>query len=374
MARDVFSASWFAQQLLSWYQQFGRHDLPWQQDITPYRVWVSEIMLQQTQVTTVIPYFERFISRFPTVNELAQAPLDDVLHHWTGLGYYARARNLHKAAQIICTDHQGKLPETVETLASLPGIGRSTAGAIISISHNRHAPILDGNVKRVLARFAEIDGWPGHSKPLKQLWELAEQLTPETDCAQYTQAIMDLGATLCTRSSPNCTACPVQAHCKACANNTQALYPNPKPKTNKPTRQTCMLLILNGDGHVLLERRPPQGVWGGLWSLPEIPTPESADEWLASHLKTTGQSRQLEPFRHTFTHYHLMIQPLTVQLDKSPLNTMEPERYLWYNLHQPAQIGLAAPVRKLLKQSHVHSVDSLVEQGTKPTPANTRLS
>ena len=261
----------FGERLIVWHDRHGRKTLPWQTDPAPYRVWVSEIMLQQTQVTTVIPYYERFMERFPDVESLAGAEVDEVLHHWSGLGYYARGRNLHKAARLVRDEHAGSLPEDLESLIALPGIGRSTAGAILALSGGRRFPILDGNVKRVLSRHSGIAGWPGEREVEKSLWCLAESLTPETNVAAYTQAIMDLGATLCVRSRPLCDACPVGSDCYARASGEQALFPGKRPKKERPTRHTSMVLALRPDGSVLLERRPPAGVWGGLWGFPELP-------------------------------------------------------------------------------------------------------
>ena len=264
----------FARRLLAWFDLHGRKDLPWQQAISPYRVWVSEIMLQQTQVKTVIPYFENFMARFPAIHDLAAASQDEVLHHWTGLGYYARARNLHKTAKIIVADHEGEMPLTVDALVSLPGIGRSTAGAIVSICSGRRAAILDGNVKRVLARHFAIEGWPGSTAAVKSLWAKAEELTPVDRVADYTQAIMDLGATVCTRATPACEQCPMHGTCIALATNRIAELPGRKPKKDLLVRQTTMLIIESGNS-VLLEQRPPAGLWGGLWSLPDADDPEA---------------------------------------------------------------------------------------------------
>ncbi|MGY8869166.1 MAG: A/G-specific adenine glycosylase, partial [Pseudomonadales bacterium] len=256
--------------VLDWFDQHGRHNLPWQQDKTAYFTWISEIMLQQTQVTTVIPYFERFIERFPDVQTLANAEQDEVLHLWTGLGYYARARNLHKTAQIVATDYYGEFPQTVEALEQLPGIGRSTAGAVLSISTGKRAAILDGNVKRVLARFYALEGWTGSTANQKTLWEYAERNTPQKRVGEYTQAMMDLGATLCTRSKPSCPSCPLQNHCTALKLGRSSEFPHPKPKKKIPVKQTIMLLLQDEQQQTLLQQRPPTGLWGGLWSLPEV--------------------------------------------------------------------------------------------------------
>ncbi|MEX1236805.1 MAG: A/G-specific adenine glycosylase, partial [Pseudomonadales bacterium] len=250
----------FSTRILQWYDHHGRTNLPWQQDVSPYRVWISEIMLQQTRVQAVIPYFERFMQRFPSVHALAGATEDEVLHLWTGLGYYARARNLHKTARIISDDHRGKFPDTVNELCELPGIGRSTAGAIVSIAGGRRAPILDGNVKRVLARCFGIEGWPGQSNTANQLWQKAEELTPDRRVADYTQAIMDLGATLCVRAAPNCAACPMESICVANRGARVEQLPGKKPRKAMPIKSTCMLLVENAAAELLLEKRDSRGV------------------------------------------------------------------------------------------------------------------
>ena len=282
---------WFAERLLTWFHGHGRRDLPWQRNINAYRVWVSEIMLQQTQVKTVIPYYERFMARFPTVHDLAGAELDDVLHHWTGLGYYARGRNLHGAARVIVDDHGGELPPSVEELAALPGIGRSTAGAIAAIAGGVRAPILDGNVKRVLARFHAVSGYPGEAAVAKTLWGLADEHTPDRRVADYTQAIMDLGATLCTRSRPGCSNCPVAERCQALAADQIDRYPGRKPKKEKPVRAARMFIVHDGEGACLLERRPDEGIWGGLWTPPERSSDTTAEGFLGEFgLQTSGRS------------------------------------------------------------------------------------
>src|SRR5690606_8097985 len=246
----------FARRLLAWFDRCGRHDLPWQRDRRPYAVWVSEIMLQQTQVATVIPYFERFVARFPDVEVLAEASLDDVLALWSGLGYYARARNLHRAAQLVVERYGGDLPDSLDELMALPGIGRSTAGAILAQAHGVRAPILDGNVKRVLARHAGIEGWPGEREVEQTLWAIADERTPSERVADYTQAIMDLGAMLCTRRRPACTVCPVVEDCRACRLGIQERLPSPRPKRERPRRRRMMLVVRDSQGRVLLERRP----------------------------------------------------------------------------------------------------------------------
>ena len=346
------SARQFSGAVLNWFDQHGRKDLPWQQNISPYRVWLSEVMLQQTQVTTVIPYFQNFINRFPVIEDLAAAPEDDVLQLWSGLGYYARARNLHKCAKVVVDKYQGAFPDSVGALSDLPGIGRSTAGAIAAISMDIHAAILDGNVKRVLARFHAVSGWPGQVSVQKELWKLAEFYTPAERVADYTQAMMDLGAMVCVRSRPLCDRCPVAESCMAYQKNEQALYPQPKPKKELPVRSVRMLLVVNEQGEVLLRKRPPQGIWGGLWSLPEIDTGQA----LAQQAETeTGMSltdyEEWNAVRHTFSHFHLDIQPVkTFVVQSGYPQLLESEQSLWYNLEQPPALGLAAPVSRLLKK------------------------
>lgn len=341
----------FSTRLLTWFDEYGRKHLPWQNPITPYRVWLSEIMLQQTQVDTVIPYFERFVARFPDVDALAAAQQDDVLHLWTGLGYYARARNLHRCAQILNEQYQSTFPADVTLLESLPGIGRSTAAAIASIAFEQPTAILDGNVKRVLARHQAISGWPGEKAVADQLWQIAEHYMPQKRCRDYTQAIMDLGATVCHRSRPQCALCPVAADCQALAQDNTAAYPGKKPKKEKPVKSAYFVLIQAPNGDILLNQRPPTGIWGGLWSVPELDVnPRTLKRQIT---QSYGQIKALEkwtPWRHTFSHYHLDIHPVLCKLEKRPRNVMESPPSIWYNLHKPSNIGLAAPVKKLLEQ------------------------
>lgn len=338
----------FARAVLAWYDRHGRKTLPWQKNTTAYRVWLSEIMLQQTQVSTVIPYFERFVRRFPKVADLAAAPLDEVLHLWTGLGYYARARNLHRCAQRVVDEHGGRFPRTVAQLAELPGIGESTAGAIVSLAYKKPATILDGNVKRVLARYHAVSGWPGESRTLQQLWGHAREHTPEARCHHYTQAMMDLGALVCTRSRPACDACPLREGCVAHATGTWADYPGKKPKKALPVKATAMLMLRNAAGELLLEQRPPQGIWGGLWSFPELAPEADIPAFCRDHYGRPRALERWDPVRHTFSHYHLDISPVLVQLDAPRTAVMESGRALWYNVHQPESVGLAAPVKRLL--------------------------
>ena len=336
----------FALRLLAWFDLHGRKDLPWQQAISPYRVWVSEIMLQQTQVKTVIPYFENFMARFPAIHDLAAASQDEVLHHWTGLGYYARARNLHKTAKIIVAEHEGEMPLTVDALVSLPGIGRSTAGAIVSICSGRRAAILDGNVKRVLARHFAIEGWPGSTAAAKSLWAKAEELTPVERVADYTQAIMDLGATVCTRATPACEQCPMHRTCIALATNRIAELLGKKPKKDLPVRQTTMLIIESGNS-VLLEQRPPAGLWGGLWSFPESDDPEA---YLQAHNLSASCIESMPSFRHTFTHFHLDIDVFRIVTTGHENAVHETGRFCWYDRADPPALGLTRPVTRLLAE------------------------
>ena len=337
----------FSKRILKWFDQYGRKNLPWQHNRTPYRVWVSEIMLQQTQVATVIPYYERFMERFPDVERLANATQDEVLSYWAGLGYYARGRNLHKCAQTVVDVYQGVFPNTVEELESLSGIGRSTAGAIISLSSGKHAVILDGNVKRVLARHHAIEGWPGKTPVANELWTHAEQHTPEKR-DDYNQAMMDLGATLCSRTKPACSLCPINNSCQAFIEKRQTEFPGKKPKKTIPIKQVQWLIMQNKQGEFFLEQRPPQGIWGGLWSLPELTMEQSVTEEMEKY--GDGQSSEtLKPFRHTFSHYHLDIQPILLQMGKIQVGINEPDK-AWFNAEQLSTLGLAAPVKKLLNQ------------------------
>lgn len=341
----------FAGRVLTWFDAHGRKHLPWQQGVSPYRVWVSEIMLQQTQVATVIPYYERFMARFPSVESLATAPVDEVLHHWSGLGYYARARNLHRAAQLLCARYGGEFPQDLGGLQSLPGIGRSTAAAILSLAGGQRQAILDGNVKRVLARYFAEPGWPGRTAVMNRLWKLAESLTPEQRVAAYNQAMMDLGAGVCTRGSPDCANCPLNRDCAAFEQGRQQDFPGRKPKKSLPRRTVRMLLVRDDAGTVLLERRPPAGVWGGLWCLPELDLEADPLDWCTNSLQQPAVlGRTLAPRRHTFSHFHLDIEPLEILLKQSGCGVLEGEQRLWYNPRQPEAVGLAAPVARLLEE------------------------
>ena len=340
----------FQKAVLDWFDQYGRTNLPWQQDTGAYPVWVSEIMLQQTQVATVIPYFERFMQSFPTVRDLAAAPLDDVLHHWTGLGYYARARNLHKTAQHVVTELQGQFPDNVTALIELPGIGRSTAGAISSIAFNNQASILDGNVKRVLARFSATEGWPGKREVVEKLWLIAETFTPLERIADYTQAMMDLGATLCTRSSPNCSECPLISSCIAYKQGNPKDYPGKKAKKKLPVKTAYFLILRNELGELLLEQNPPAGLWGGLWIFPQCETETELTE-LYARLGVESDSQEMqEAKRHTFSHFHLDYKPIhatVAQGGSSASMVAESTNHVWYNPQKPLSLGMPAPIKAL---------------------------
>ena len=339
----------FSNKVLAWFADHGRTDLPWQQNPTPYRVWISEIMLQQTQVTTVIPYFERFTARYKNVQALAQATEDEVLALWTGLGYYARGRNLLAAARMMVEEFNGEFPASTEELMQLPGVGRSTAGAILSLGFGQWAPILDGNVKRVLCRYRCVEGWSGKTTVQRYLWEMSSALTPQHKAAAFNQAMMDLGATLCKRSKPECHRCPVARGCQALQSGSPTQWPEPKPKKAKPVKVTTMLLLADGAA-VLLKRRPPSGIWGGLWSFPEF----EDDSALHRYAGTLGQYRKTDvehwdQVRHSFTHFDLHIRPVRIALKLGSGNRiMEGDDTRWVDGELPG--GCAAPVKKLLSR------------------------
>jgi len=335
--------------VLRWYDRHGRKDLPWKSG-DPYHVWLSEIMLQQTQVATVIPYFARFTERFPTIASLARADVNAVLHQWSGLGYYARARNLHRAAQILVREHGGRIPRDFDAVASLPGIGRSTAGAILAQAYGQRHPILDGNVKRALSRYHAIDEPLAGAAIERRLWDLADHHTPSDRTADYTQAIMDFGATLCRRTQPLCIRCPVRKDCAAFAKGTPASYPRRHDRKRVPTRSVKMLLIHDERGRVLLQRRPPVGLWGGLWGLPELRA-RDVREWSQTTLGLDIEPQARWPrLRHSFSHFHLDIQPIPARLVRANARVVESGDMVWYNCRQPDERGLAAPVKRLLDQ------------------------
>jgi A/G-specific adenine glycosylase len=340
-------AQGIAPRLLAWHAKSGRHGLPWQQNLNAYRVWVSEIMLQQTQVATVIPFFKRFMQRFPDVAALADAPADEVLHLWTGLGYYARARNLHVAARLIRDQHDGRFPHTLEAVMELPGIGRSTAGAILAISAGARHSILDGNVKRVLARFYAIDGALDESATLARLWQLADDNTPEKGVSTYTQAIMDLGATLCTRGRPRCADCPIAEDCRARIEGRQGELPAPKAKRSVRKRKTAVMLVARRASKVLLVQRPPSGIWGGLWCLPEFEHRDAAEIYAHNTLASAKLARApLPDIEHSFTHFDLVITPVVASCRGEA--RVSDGNALWYDLTRPARVGLPAPIKTLL--------------------------
>ena len=335
----------FAHHLIVWHKVHGRHDLPWQNTHDPYRIWVSEIMLQQTQVAAVIPYFLRFMTRFPDIASLARAPVDDVLAHWSGLGYYARARNLHAAAQLIVTQHAGKFPQDRANIAALPGVGRSTAAAIAAFAFSGRGAILDGNVKRVLARCFGIAGYPGEAAVQNRLWALAESLLPPTHIERYTQALMDLGATVCVRAKPRCSRCPLQAQCFAYQTQRTAELPTSKPRMAIPQREAVLLILQHGK-EVLLEKRPASGIWGGLWSFPEIEPAAILETQLLARFGVQVQSvRPLVPFIHSFTHFRLTLLPLWVAV--TPGSQSLPGQ-IWLTPEDARGAAIPTPVRKLL--------------------------
>ncbi len=365
MQAQSHSTAPFAQAVLSWFAHYGRKNLPWQENKSFYHVWLSEIMLQQTQVATVIPYFQRFIQRFPDIQTLANAPLDDVLHLWTGLGYYARARNLHQTALHITQQYQGEFPQEFAQVFALPGIGRSTACAILSSCLNAPLPILDGNVKRVLARCFSVSGWPGEKKVENQLWALAQKVAPKDEMAQFNQAMMDIGAMLCTRTKPKCTLCPLEKHCSG--QKDWQNYPGKKAKKTRPVKESYFL-IEEKAGKVRLQQRPPQGLWGGLYCFPQFENKECLMAYLAQrHIPCY----QVWPsFRHTFSHFHLDIQPIYIRAEILPTSEdksdfpwqkvseksasmqsfLQSEQDYWYDLQTLPSIGLATPVKNLLAQ------------------------
>ncbi|OGT55120.1 MAG: A/G-specific adenine glycosylase [Gammaproteobacteria bacterium RIFCSPHIGHO2_12_FULL_42_10] len=405
MQLSQLSSITFQRSLFAWFDQYGRHSLPWQEQKTPYRIWVSEIMLQQTQVNTVIPYFLRFMARFPDLATLALAHEDEVLHHFAGLGYYARARSLYRAAKLITNEYCGQFPATLETLQTLPGVGPSTAGAILSIAFNQRAPILDGNVKRVLTRLCGITE-PINEKSTEQtLWDIAKKFTPNKRSADYTQAIMDFGATLCTRKEPGCLHCPFNKVCIAYQKNLVDQLPFKQKARPIPTREVTFL-ILKQDGHVLLEKRPSKGIWGGLYCLPGIEgKPNDANILTLLHIVTPnvaplphrrrvgvggsiksregidalrsphsnpppmgegsyvrGQSntrttankvnfKSLPSFRHTFTHYHLHLHPILIEVNSNKIpKTVAEAHQIWYNLYETPAIGLPKPIQSILRE------------------------
>ena len=337
----------FSTRLIAWQRTHGRHDLPWQ-GTDAYRVWLSEIMLQQTQVATVIPYYQRFVASFPDIATLAAATEDRVLAHWSGLGYYARGRNLHKAAQIIVAKHHGEFPRKFEDIIELPGIGRSTAAAVCALAFHERRAILDGNVKRVLARYCGIEGWAGEKKIEEKLWEQAEALLPQQDVATYTQSLMDMGATVCTRSRPKCALCPVQAECVALQTERIAELPTPRPRKAVPERHATFLLLMHGND-ILLEKRPGSGIWGGLWCPPQFDDEEAAKEWFLRNGMDASEGIRLETFTHTFTHFKLHITPLKIQIAHKPMRAAQPGG-VWLDVDEALGAAIPTPVRAMLEK------------------------
>lgn len=336
----------FAQHLIAWQRRHGRHDLPWQGTRDPYCVWLSEIMLQQTQVATVIPYYERFLARFPTLDSLAAAPVETVMALWSGLGYYARARNAHRCAQVLVSAHDGTFPRDPAAIAALPGIGRSTANAIAVFCFGARESILDGNVKRVLCRYLGIDGFPGERAVEQRLWHEAAMLLPDRDVAAYIQAQMDLGALVCTRKRPACDACPVADLCVARRNGRTADLPSPRPKRSLPERAVTLLVLRHGDC-IALEQRPPAGIWGGLQSLPELPEGQDVPTYLQDMLHLhPGAVTQGLTFVHSFTHFRLRITPVLCDIERPPRRGAKHLR--WHDRKEWAQAALPAPIRKIL--------------------------
>lgn len=346
----------FSLPLLAWFDHYGRKDLPWQHPRNAYRVWISEIMLQQTQVKTVIPYFNRFLTRFPDIQSLALASLDEVLAHWSGLGYYSRARNLHKTAAIIYTDFKENFPCDVNELAKLPGIGPSTAAAIASLAFGQSTAILDGNVKRVLCRYFLIEGFPGQSTVHKKLWELAQACMPKERCADYTQAIMDLGATCCTLKNPKCPLCPLQSTCLAKKHNKTADYPYKKPKKIVPIKQQQFLLLYTVENSIYLEKRPPTGIWGGLWCLPSIEEGACPIEYLQkNNFLSASEPEELLKIHHSFSHFHLHIKAIAIKVQSRPepvYGTRTPivseSQGSWFLPKDTSSLGVSKPIQDIL--------------------------
>ena len=342
----------FATRVIQWQKQHGRHHLPWQNTRDPYAIWVSEIMLQQTQVSAVIGYYQRFIQRFPSIASLADAEQEEVMQFWSGLGYYSRARNLHAAARQIMHEHNGRFPQAIDAALALPGIGRSTAAAIAAFAFGQRRAILDGNVKRVLARFFGIEGWPGLPSIEKQIWQLAENLLPQQDVEAYTQGLMDLGATLCTRGKPRCVQCPLQDDCVALREDRAHLLPTPKVRKPLPQRETVMLLLLSGN-EVLLQKRPPTGIWGGLWSLPEIGLEDDLQESVQNRFGLRTEVLPALPLlMHTFTHFTLHIKPQPLLVTRHSTQAAKPG-LIWLDIEDAAGAALPAPIKKLLLQTSV---------------------
>ncbi|MBM23619.1 MAG: A/G-specific adenine glycosylase [Gammaproteobacteria bacterium] len=342
---------YFASNIVTWWGVFGRKTLPWQINPSKYKTWISEIMLQQTQVRTVGPYFLRFMERFPTIEKLASSSLDEVLQIWSGLGYYARARNIHRSAGLIMEKHQGKLPSDYKSLLDLPGIGKSTAGAILSLSGIQPQPILDGNVKRVLSRFFGVKGWSGESKVSKELWDLSTKSLPADNFQVYTQGIMDLGATVCLPRNPNCSVCPIEARCYAYQNHLIDQIPHKKTKRKKRTESKYFLMLIFDGNKLYLERRKTKGIWGGLWSFPEIKLSDDPKVWCQKKFSNKIISvKSWKPFKHSFSHYNLYIHPIEIRMDGQAMNKINKSRTGSFNPEELTSLGLSSPVKGLVKQ------------------------
>lgn len=336
----------FSDLVLNWFERFGRKTLPWQLEQSPYHVWLSEIMLQQTQVATVIPYFNRFINAFPTICDLANAKSDQVLHLWTGLGYYARARNLHFSAQTIVAHYQGQFPDQFDQIIKLKGIGRSTAGAILSLAFKKPYPILDGNVKRVITRYFAIEGYSGNKEIEKKLWQTITEITPKIRTNEFNQAMMDLGALICTTKNPQCNHCPLSSSCIGYIHQTWMLFPTKKPKKEKPTKKGYFL-ILQSKNKLWLQKRPSRGIWGGLYCFLQFDTVQELNDFLHQH-QLNGALEKLECFQHTFTHYHLIIHPIKIELqNRIDFKDISGD---WFTFPLSTEIGLPTPILKILKQ------------------------
>jgi A/G-specific adenine glycosylase len=342
----------FANSIITWQKQFGRHHLPWQHTNGPYAIWVSEIMLQQTQVAAVLGYYDNFMQRFPTIAVLASASQEDVLQYWSGLGYYSRARNLHEAAQKIVDEFAGVFPTHLDDIISLPGIGRSTAAAIATFALKQPTPILDGNVKRVFARHFLVDGFTGLPKVAAQLWQIAERENPTgidqaANAISYTQGLMDLGATLCTRTKPRCQACPVNLTCAAFAQKIVHILPMPKPRKATHQKEVTMLILLDG-GEVLLEKRPQKGIWAGLWSLPEIDMHEIASEVTFQRFGLEVEAQEpLAIVQHAFTHFKLAITPQPLLIIRKH-QTQLPPSFISMAIEDAIGAAIPTPVRNIL--------------------------
>jgi A/G-specific adenine glycosylase len=350
-AVDRKCAAGFAPALLEWFAVDGRRGLPWQANPDPYRVWISEIMLQQTQVATVIPYFTAFMRRFPDVRALAEAKLDEVLHLWSGLGYYARARNLHRAAQQVVRDHGGRFPRTLDEVVALPGVGRSTAGAILALALGQRHAILDGNVKRVLSRCFGVQGYAGDTQVERRLWSLSEACTPQSQVAAYTQGVMDLGATVCTRARPACLLCPLATCCSAREQGLQDRLPATRPRKPRPLRNAWMVVAMWGAHKVLLERRPASGIWGGMWGLPEFPTRPHAEQWCREHLSQSSAPERGDILRHAFSHFDYEMRPLVLRCHGKSSQLRDDDRHRWYDVREPMAVGLPKPIAKLIART-----------------------